>query len=82
MINKFQPCSLSSVVASEDLTIADVACLSDLSRSTISRLWDNANWMHHVSGKSLQALAASVPAIANYVLMFAETAAGQRSNSL
>lgn len=88
MIDDFLPCSLSMVTASEGFTIgegftiADVAFLSGLSRSTVSRMWHDANWMNHVSGKSLQALIASIPGVSDYLLALSHARFGQRSSSV
>jgi hypothetical protein len=57
---------LSRVTETEGLTMSDVAFVSGLDESTVSRLWDDPRWLDRVSGKSLQSLAASVPGVAEY----------------
>jgi hypothetical protein len=68
MIHMSRQLCLSEIVADEGLSISDVAFFSGLSRNTISRHWYDANWLDHVSGKSLQALASSVPGVMAYLL--------------
>lgn len=46
---------------------ADVAFLSGLAESTISRLWDHDDWLGRVRGASLQTLIAVVPGLGAYV---------------
>ncbi|XRQ04344.1 hypothetical protein ACN3XK_48390 [Actinomadura welshii] len=51
--------------------MSDVAAFSGLDESTIFRLWDNAEWLDRVSGRSLQSLMSSVPGIAEYSMAHA-----------
>jgi hypothetical protein len=60
-------------------TMSDVAFVSGLDESTVSRLWDDPSWLSRVSGRSLQSLAASVPGVAEY---FASHSVLARRNSL
>ncbi|TDE32027.1 hypothetical protein E1289_17085 [Actinomadura sp. 6K520] len=53
------------------LNMSDVAAFSGLDESTIFRLWDNAEWLDRVSGRSLQSLMSSVPGIAEYSMAHA-----------
>jgi hypothetical protein len=66
MIDWSQPQSLARVSEAAGLTMSDVAFVSGLDESTVSRLWDTPDWLDRVSGKSLQALTASVPGVAEY----------------
>jgi hypothetical protein len=45
---------------------ADVSRITGVSEPTISRLWDEADWLDHVKGPKLRALAAGVPGVAAY----------------
>jgi hypothetical protein len=47
--------------------MSDVAFLAGLEESTVSRLWDESEWLDKIKGKSLQALISVVPGIAEYV---------------
>jgi hypothetical protein len=66
MIDWSQPQSLSKVTEAAGFTMSDVAFVSGLDESTISRLWDDPRWLDRVSGRSLQSLAASVPGVTEY----------------
>jgi hypothetical protein len=48
--------------------IADVAYLSGLEESTVSRLWDDPDWLEKIRGKSLQALIAVIPGVADLII--------------
>ena len=61
MIDWSQPQPLSKVTEDAGFTMSDVAFVSGLDESTVSRLWDDPRWLDRVSGRSLQSLAASVP---------------------
>jgi hypothetical protein len=74
-----KPCSLARVTENAGLTMSDVAFVSGLDESTVSRLWDDPGWLDRVSGKSLQSLAASVPGVAEY---FAAHSVLTRRNTL
>ena len=65
------PKSLSDITRDMGLTMSDVAAFSGLDESTIFRLWDNAEWLDRVSGRSLQSLMSSVPGIAEYSMAHA-----------
>jgi hypothetical protein len=79
MIDWSRPRPLAKVTEDAGFTMSDVAFVSGLDESTVSRLWDDPAWLDRVSGKSLQALAASVPGVAEY---FASHAVLARRNSL
>src|SRR5215471_9367190 len=66
MIDWSQPHSLAKVTEDAGFTMSDVAFVSGLDESTISRLWDDPRGLDRVSGRSLQSLAASVPGVAEY----------------
>lgn len=66
MIDWAKPQPLSKVTEGAGFTMSDVAFVSGLDESTISRLWDDPRWLDRVSGRSLQSLAASVPGVAEY----------------
>ena len=61
-----KPITLSKLGESLGFTMSDVAFVSGLDESTVSRLWDDPKWLDRISGKSLLALAASVPGVADY----------------
>ncbi len=79
MIDWSKPRPLSKVTEDAGFTMSDVAFVSGLDESTVSRLWDDPSWLDRVSGKSLQSLAASVPGVAEY---FASHSVLARRNSL
>jgi hypothetical protein len=79
MIDWSRPRPLAKVVEDAGFTMSDVAFVSGLDESTVSRLWDDSAWLDRVSGKSLQSLAASVPGVAEY---FAVHSVLARRNSL
>jgi hypothetical protein len=79
MIDWSQPRPLSKVTEDAGFTMSDVAFVSGLDESTVSRLWDDPAWLDRVSGRSLQSLAASVPGVAEY---FASHSVLARRNSL
>jgi transcriptional regulator with XRE-family HTH domain len=54
------------IAESEGFSTSDVAFLTGLSKSTISRLWHDPNWLEHVSGKTTVALTALLPGLADY----------------
>lgn len=59
-----EPKCLREVAESLGFNIADVAYLSGLEESTISRLWDDLEWLEKIHGKSLQALISVLPGVA------------------
>jgi hypothetical protein len=79
MIDWSQPRPLSKVTEDAGFTMSDVAFVSGLDESTVSRLWDDPRWLDRVSGRSLQSLAASVPGVAEY---FASHSVLARRNDL
>ena len=79
MIDWSRPLPLSKVTEDAGFTMSDVAFVSGLDESTVSRLWDDPSWLDRVSGRSLQSLAASVPGVAEY---FASHSVLARRNSL
>jgi hypothetical protein len=79
MIDWSQPRSLSKVTEEAGFTMSDVAFVSGLDESTVSRLWDDPKWLDRVSGRSLQSLVASVPGVAEY---FASHSVLSRRNDL
>ena len=79
MVDWSQPRSLAKVTEEAGFTMSDVAFISGLDESTISRLWDDPKWLDRVSGRSLQALVASVPGVAEY---FAAYSVLSRRNKL
>jgi len=54
-----EPKSLAWIAESSGFLMADVAFLSGLEESTVSRLWDDPHWLDRVRGKSLQSLVSS-----------------------
>jgi hypothetical protein len=79
MIDWSQPHSLAKVTEEAGFAMSDVAFISGLDQSTISRLWDDPHWLDRVKGHSLQALVASVPGVAEY---FASHSVLTRRNKL
>lgn len=79
MIDWSKPQSLARVTEDAGFSMSDVAFVSGLDESTISRLWDDTHWLDKVRGKSLQALVSSVPGVAEY---FASHSVLSRRNSL
>ena len=71
MIDWSQPQSLAKVTEAAGFTMSDVAFISGLDESTVSRLWDDPNWLDRIRGRSLQALVASVPGVAEYFTSYA-----------
>lgn len=66
MSDSTAPQTLAGVTEPAGFTASDVAFVSGLDESTVSRLWDDPRWLDRVSGKSLQALVAGVPGVAYY----------------
>jgi hypothetical protein len=79
VIDWSQPQPLAKVTEAAGFNMSDVAFISGLDESTVSRLWDDPNWLDRVRGRSLQALVASVPGVAEY---FASYAVLSRRNKL
>lgn len=61
------PSRLSRLADRAGLGIADVALLAGVDESTISRMWSVPDWLDRVRGRTLQALIAAVPGVAEYV---------------
>ena len=61
------PHSLSAIAEQAGFNLSDVAFVSSLDESTISRLWSDPGWLDRVTGGSLQKLIASIPGVADYV---------------
>jgi hypothetical protein len=61
------PRTLSELSESAAFSMSDVAFIAGLEESTVYRLWDNPNWLEKISGKTLQALIATVPGLGDYV---------------
>ena len=79
MVDWSQAQPLSKVTAEAGFTMSDVAFVSGLDESTVSRLWDDPSWLDRVSGRALQSLVPSVPGIAEY---FASHSVLVRRNNL
>jgi hypothetical protein len=65
-----RPQALSEIAEEAGFSRSDVALVSGLEESTISRLWSDPAWLDRVTGSSLQKLIASVPGVADYVTSF------------
>jgi hypothetical protein len=61
------PQALSKIAEQAGFNLSDVAFVSGLDESTISRLWTDPGWLDRITGGSLQKLIASVPGVADYV---------------
>lgn len=79
MLDWSKPQSLARVTEDAGFSMSDVAFVSGLDESTISRLWDDPLWLDKVRGKSLQALVSAVPGVAEY---FASYSVLSRRNAL
>ncbi len=64
------PRTLAEISEDAAFSMSDVAFIAGLEESTVYRLWDNPSWLEKVSGRSLQALIATVPGLGNYVAEF------------
>jgi hypothetical protein len=64
------PTSLAHIAMDSGFTMSDLAFLAGLDESTICRLWDDPNWLDRITGRSLQALLAVLPGIADYVVNY------------
>lgn len=62
-----EPRPLRELAGDSGLSAADVAFISGLAESTISRLWDYADWLDRIRGRSLQTLIAVIPGLGEYV---------------
>jgi hypothetical protein len=60
------PLTLSEIAEDAAFSMSDVAFIAGLEESTVYRLWDNPGWLEKVSGKSLQALIATLPGLGEY----------------
>jgi hypothetical protein len=65
-----EPTSLARIAERSGFLMADVAFLAGLEGSTVSRLWDDPQWLDRVKGKSLQAIVSVLPGVGEYVLGF------------
>ncbi len=65
-----RPRALSEIAEQAGFSLSDVAFVSGLEESTISRLWSDVSWLDRVTGSSLQRLIASVPGVAEYVTTY------------
>ena len=65
-----QPQPLSKIAEESGFGMADVAFLASLEESTVSRLWDDAQWLDRIKGRSLQSLVAVVPGVGEYVTRY------------
>ena len=59
--------TLAELAAATALSQADVALFSELSTSTISRIWADPDWLSRVSGSTLTRLITSVPGVEDYL---------------
>lgn len=66
-----EPMSLAQLTAPSGFLIADVAFLAEIEESTLSRLWDDPNWLDRVKGKTLRSIVSVVPRVGEYVAGFA-----------
>ena len=55
--------TLREIAEEARLSMADVAFLARLPKSTLSRLWDEADWLDRVTGHSLKHLISAVPGL-------------------
>lgn len=59
--------TLAKLAEQAGFSLSDVAFVSGLDESTVSRLWNDAGWLDRISGASLQKVIATVPRVAEYV---------------
>lgn len=59
--------SLSDIAESNLLSMADLAFLSQVPVSTLSRLWQDESWLDRVSGPTLQLLLGALPGLAEHL---------------
>jgi hypothetical protein len=64
---EIRPTPLAKIAESAGFIMSDVALISGLNESTLSRLWDDPNWLDRISGKSLQAIVGTVPRVGEYI---------------
>ncbi|MGH3866242.1 MAG: hypothetical protein ACRDQ4_08950 [Pseudonocardiaceae bacterium] len=62
--------SLARIAENSGFLMSDVAFLAGLEGSTVSRLWDDPQWLDRVTGKSLQAIVSVLPGVGEYVVGF------------
>ncbi|ADG99433.1 hypothetical protein Srot_3006 [Segniliparus rotundus DSM 44985] len=60
--------ALATFAERSGLSLSDVAFLSGLEESTVSRLWRSEDWLERVKGKTLQALIAVLPGVAEHMV--------------
>lgn len=65
-----EPKSLAEIAAPTGFLIADIAFLADIEESTLSRLWDDPNWLDRVKGKTLRSIVSVVPRVGEYIAGF------------
>ena len=63
-------------LAAGKMNQADVALFSGVSTSTISRLWNDPDWLSHTTGATLKRLIAAVPGVVEYLAADDRRAAG------
>ena len=59
--------SLAQIADESGFSASDIAYLAGLEKSTVARLWDDLDWLDHVSGTSLQALIRVLPGVAEHL---------------
>lgn len=55
--------TLQSIASDARLTMADLAFLSNLPKSTLSRMWDEEDWLDRITGHSLKQLVSVLPGL-------------------
>ncbi|GIZ96656.1 MULTISPECIES: hypothetical protein [Tsukamurella] len=71
--------TLGELAEKAGLAATDIAVLSGVSRSSVSRLWSDPRWLDKASGSIAQALSAVVPGIRDYATLVADTVATRRA---
>jgi hypothetical protein len=59
--------TLGDIATGAGFTAADIAFLSGLEKSTISRCWADPDWLDRINGHTLQQLVPTVPGILDYL---------------
>lgn len=65
-----EPMSLAQLVGPSGFLISDIAFLAGIEESTVSRLWDDPEWLDRVKGRTLRSIVSVVPGVAEYLAGF------------
>jgi hypothetical protein len=65
--------TLGDLIRPTGMTAADLAFLTGVQESTVSRLWNDSEWSDRVTGRTFKAIAGVVPSIADHLACDAVT---------